>query len=58
MMESIEPTLVDLGIAGAFILYLIYDRQILMKRLFNLLDDLKGVIQDLDKDIIKRGINK
>lgn len=57
-MESIEPTLVDLGIAGAFILYLIYDRQILMKRLFNLLDDLKGVIQDLDKDIIKRGINK
>ena len=41
----IETSLVDYGIAGAFILYLIYDRHILIKGLVKSIDALTHSIE-------------
>ena len=40
----IEEQLLNYGMAGIFILYLIYDRQVVIKGLTNALHELKEVI--------------
>lgn len=45
----IEEKLVDFGIAGIFILYLIYDRQITMKNIINALNGITNEVKKCPK---------
>lgn len=47
----IEEALLNYGMAGIFILYLIYDRQILLKSLRTSMDNLTEAIHTLQKTI-------
>jgi hypothetical protein len=53
MIETFSPDLLDFGIAGIFIAYLIFDRQYLLKTVVRAITQLTTAINDLDKDIVR-----
>lgn len=54
MIEGFTPNLIDFGIAGIFIAYLIFDRQYLLKTVVKAIERLTTAINDLDKDIVRQ----
>ena len=45
----IEDKLLEFGIAGIFILYLMYDKQIMMKKIVDALDRIGNKVEKCDK---------